>query len=489
MTLLLTWSDRGAAARPSHRQARRRGDVGPVKRLVDAPENAGRYEHVIVLTTPEGRGGAADLVDDLRPCVPSAEVRVVELADPSNHADVFAAMKTLLSEGTLQLQGDIDVVLSAGTPQMQTIWVVLVKAGFLDARLLQVIPPAFVPNPHPHATREVHLEFEGFPEIIALRDEVERLRGRDEPDGIVGVGDAMAAVRSRIARVAPSNIPVVIVGETGVGKELVARAIHRQSERSDKPFVAENCGALSESVLESELFGHEKGAFTGAAARRMGLFERADGGTLFLDEVGELSPRVQSSLLRVLQEGRFRRVGGESEISVDVRVIGATHRDLRAMVRAEKFREDLYYRLAGVRIEVPPLRTRIEDLPALIETFQGADAPRLTGGARRALRRYRWPGNVRELRAEIRRWDVFCDDVVRESDLSAEVRGVHALPAESSLAESPIEPLSDAVQRLESEWISLALEKYDGNIAQSARALQIDRNTLKRKMKRMAQHA
>lgn len=479
MTTLLTWSDRGAVARPSHRQARRRGDVGPVKRLVDAPENAGRYEHVVILTTPEGRSGAANLVDDLRPV--SAEVRVIELADPSNHADVFAATKSITSD----LHGDIDVVLSAGTPQMQTIWVVLVKAGFLHARLLQVIPPAFVPNPHPHATREVQLEFDGFPEILALRDEVERLRGQSEPDGIVGVSEAIDSVRARIARVAPSNIPVVIVGETGVGKELVARAIHRQSERADKPFVAENCGALSESVLESELFGHEKGAFTGAAGKRMGLFERADGGTLFLDEVGELSPRVQSSLLRVLQEGRLRRVGGESEISVNVRVIGATHRDLRAMVRSEKFREDLYYRLAGVRIEVPPLRERIEDLPSLIDTFQGLDAPRLTSGARRALRRYRWPGNVRELRAEIRRWDVFCDDVVRESDLSEDVRGVRAPRIESADVSSEVEPLAEAVLRLESECIALALDKHHGNIAKSARALQIDRNTLKRKMKRM----
>ena len=487
MAVLLTWSDRGAAVRPSHRQARRRGDVGPVKRLIDAPENAGRYEHVVILTTPEGRGGAAELVDELRPC--SAEVRVVKLADPSNHADVFAATKAI----TCDLHGDIDVVLSAGTPQMQTIWVVLVKAGFLDARLLQVIPPAFVPNPHPHATREVHLDFEGFPEILALRDEVARLRSEAEPDGIVGVSESIEAVRARIARVAPSNIPVVIFGETGVGKELVARAIHRQSERGDKPFVAENCGALSESVLESELFGHEKGAFTGADGRRMGLFERADGGTLFLDEVGELSPRVQSSLLRVLQEGRFRRVGGEAEIRVDVRVIGATHRDLRAMVHEEKFREDLYYRLAGVRIEVPPLRTRIEDLPSLITTFQGDGAPRLTSGARRALRRYRWPGNVRELRAEIRRWDVFCDEVVRESDLSDEVRGVRVSEAASvpALADTShrLEPLADAVLRVESECIALALEKCAGNIAQSARALQIDRNTLKRKMKRLGVRA
>ena len=179
-------------------------------------------------------------------------------------------------------------------------------------------------------------------------------------------------------------------------------------------------------------------------------------------------------------------MGGETEISVDVRVIGATHRDLRAMVRAETFREDLYYRLAGVRIDVPPLRERIEDLPSLIETFQSADAPRLTGGARRALRRYSWPGNVRELRAEIRRWDVFCDEVVRESDLSTEVRGVRAVQAaEAEVAERALEPLNDAVARLEHEWITIALEKYDGNIAQSARALGIDRNTLKRKMQRM----
>ncbi|MEM9861523.1 MAG: sigma-54 dependent transcriptional regulator [Myxococcota bacterium] len=446
-------------------------------RLVNAPESKS-YDHVIVLFTEEGRRGATELVRDLHPR--STEVRLVALADPSNYAEVFSAAKAI----TADLNGPVDIVLSAGTPQMQTVWVVLTKAGFLDARLLQVIPPAFVPNPHPHATREVMLDFEGFPEIVALRDEVARLRSEVAPDTLVGQSDAMARVRQRIARVAPSTIPVVIAGETGVGKELVARAIHRESHRSGL-FVAENCGALSESVLESELFGHEKGAFTGALARRAGLFERADGGTLFLDEVGELSPRMQSSLLRVLQEGRLRRVGGEAEVAVNVRVIGATHRDLRAMVAAGTFREDLYYRLAGVRIEVPPLRQRVEDLPALINAFQSADAPRLTGSARRALRRYRWPGNVRELRAETRRWDVFCDQLVRESDLSPEIRGIATSPQPESSAEHVTEPLSEAVARLEHELIAAALEANDGNLARTARTLRIDRNTLKRKLKRM----
>jgi len=463
-------------------------------RFVRAPERMGAYGHAIILTTRDGSAQAAQLVAELHAEVQTVEVRECELADPSNYQGVFEVTRRAVTD----LRGDTDVVLSAGTPQMQTVWVVLVKAGLLDARLFQVIPPAFVPRPHPEATREVDLDFEGFPEIMALRRELDRLRANSADDGIVGDSDGLGSLRARIARVAPSAIPLLITGETGVGKELVARAIHDQSERREQPFVAENCGALSEAVLESELFGHERGAFTGAHATRRGLFERAHGGTLFLDEVGELSPRMQSNLLRVLQEGRFRRVGGEDEVQVDVRVLGATHRDLARMVSAGSFREDLFYRLAGALLHVPPLRDRIEDLPLLVAAFEGEGAPVLSGGALKALRRYAWPGNIRQLRAEVRRWGVFCDGgVVRLADLSPEIRGeaptahgleysVRTIGDEFSRDEIGDSTLAAAVLAAEERAIIRALRECAGNIAQSARKLSIDRNTLKRKIERLA---
>ncbi len=430
MATLLTWSDRGSARRAGHRGPLSPGDRGPVLRFAAAPEQRDRYDHAIVLSLQSGRYLASQLVDELREYIRDVEIRLVDLADPSDYEAVFAQTKAITADLQRRSEEDLSILLSAGTPQMQAIWMVLVQGGFLGAQLFQVIPPAFVPDPHPQATRPVHFDFAGFPEILALKEEIAALQqNRPAPiEGLVGESEAMAALRTRIHRVASSELSLLIGGETGSGKELVARAVHDLSDRAKGPFVAENCGALSESVLESELFGHQRGAFTGAHTERAGLFERADGGTLLLDEVGELTPRMQSALLRVLQEGRLRRVGGNREICVDVRVLAASHRDLRTMVQAGTFREDLYYRLAGVRLEVPPLRARIEDLPPLVAHFQKPGAPALTGAALRTLARYPWPGNVRQLRSEVRRWQVFCDEVVRPEDLSEEVRSASLAP-------------------------------------------------------------
>jgi transcriptional regulator with GAF, ATPase, and Fis domain len=246
-----------------------------------------------------------------------------------------------------------------------------------------------------------------YRENLALRDEVDRASMFEE---IVGTSKQLKTVLARIAKVAPTDSTVLITGETGTGKELIARAVHKRSQRSGHAFVSVNCAALAPSLISSELFGHEKGAFTGAVQRRLGRFEMADGGTIFLDEVGELLPDTQAALLRVLQEREFERVGGGRSVQVDVRVIAATNRDLNAAVAKGTFRQDLFYRLNVFPIEVPPLRERKEDLLMLIEYFvqryanrAGKNIRSIDKKALDLLQSYEWPGNIRELQNVIER--------------------------------------------------------------------------------------
>jgi DNA-binding NtrC family response regulator len=492
---LLTWSDAGTdGPSPAHQAPRPAGDRGPVLRLLDQEES--RYDAVWILTIPAGQQRSAALAA----AVPAAvvEVQPVDLDDPSDYAKLFRALGPVVAAAKRAFPAgawEVDVLLSAGTPQAQTLWVVLVQAGLLRARMIQVIPAIFVGKVHPKAVREVRLDIEGFPEIRALRAEVARLRAEARPaaPALLGESEPMRALRARVTRVAATDVPVLILGETGTGKELVARAVHDQSGRASKPFVAENCGVFAEGVVASELFGHEPGAFTGAVGRRRGVFEQASSGTLLLDEVGELAPKVQSSLLRVLQEGALRRVGGEARIPVDVRVLAATHRDLASMVADGTFREDLYYRLRGATLEVPPLRDRPGDVELLVRAFLAELAARRDGrglevgrDALRALAAYRWPGNVRELRAEVMRWGVFCDDHVDLGDLAPEIRAPSP-PRLVPAAPPPSPPpgpllLAAAVEAAERTAIAQALDASSGNLSRAARALGVDRNTLKRKL-------
>jgi transcriptional regulator with GAF, ATPase, and Fis domain len=261
-------------------------------------------------------------------------------------------------------------------------------------------------------------------ELVALREALEadkrsllsRLERHDISDSIVGAETGLRPVMEQIERVAPADAPVLILGETGSGKEVVARAIHNRSRRAAKPFVRVNCGAIPPDLIDSELFGHEKGSFTGAVGARRGWFERADGGTLFLDECGELPAAAQVRLLRILQDGTFERVGGERPLTVDVRIVAATHRDLHALVAAGRFREDLWYRIAVFPIKLPPLRERKEDIPALATHFALRAAKRLgtlplSPGSEDIdlLLAYPWPGNVRELAAVIERAAILGD--------------------------------------------------------------------------------
>lgn len=499
---LVSWSDRGVEGPPvAHHGRRPSTDRGPVLRLLEAPESRGRYDGAILLTMPRGLRLARSLAEEMKLHVGDVDVRSVEVDDPSDYAALFKEIAPLAADIERSLSSQkrsIDVLLSAGTPQAQTIWVILAQAAILRARLLQAIPAEFVPHPHPRAVREVSLDIEGFPEIRVLREEVSRLRAEKRARGsrLIAGSEVMRDLMTRVVRVAQSDLPVLVLGETGSGKELVARAIHDGSPRINGPFVAENCGALAESVLASELFGHEAHAFTGANARHRGLFEQAHGGTIFLDEVGELPLQVQAMLLRVLEEGVLRRVGGEKSIRVDVRVVTATHRDLDAMVREGSFREDLYYRLRGATLRVPPLRERASDIPAMVATFlQEASVgrrPRALSVAPIAMQRlaaYAWPGNVRELRSEVHRWAAFCDDRVELSDLSPEIRAdgtgrrLVAHSAREGATAAATTTLDAVVRDAERRAIEAALHAHSGNLLRTAKSLGIERNTLKRKLR------
>ena len=348
----------------------------------------------------------------------------------------------------------------------------------------------------------------------------------DLREGIVGNAESMQAVFKTIGQVAASDVTVLITGESGTGKELVARSMHRHSLRARKPFIAVNCAAIPENLIESELFGHEKGAFTGAAAQKPGRFELADGGTLFLDEVGDMSPATQTRVLRALQQGEIQRVGGTQTIRVDVRVIAATNKDLERMVAEKTFREDLYYRLNVVRIRMPPLRERKEDIPLLVDFMLrrlGAErkiaARRVSPEALDLLCRHEWPGNVRELENAIHRAGVIAGgEAVLAKDLPAEI--VQAVlsgkpapsPASASASPTPDSPAAaapgttdslldalytnlraergeDLLSFVEMELIRRCVAETGGNQLKASGLLGINRSTLKKRVDELARRA
>jgi two-component system response regulator HydG len=308
--------------------------------------------------------------------------------------------------------------------------------------------------------------------------------------GIVGRSRLIVELGTRIASLAPSPATVFVQGETGTGKELVARALHALSGRRDRSFLPHNFASIPDSLVESELFGHARGAFTGAHADRPGLFELANGGTLFLDEIGDASPSVQSRLLRVLQEGELRRVGDGRIRRVDVRVVAATHRDLAAEVRAGRFRADLYFRLHILTIRVPPLRERNEDVPLLVahilcklERTGRPGAKRITSEALGALRRHAWPGNVRELEAALER-ATYALGPLKTLTLVSLCEGLAA--SELSLVREHAESLRGRTRELEVELIQEAITRAGGNRTRAARALGLSRQGLWKKMRRLS---
>ena len=337
-----------------------------------------------------------------------------------------------------------------------------------------------------------YLQFQEIEKLKNIQDEEVTLKSpKIEVNDVIGHNFGLYNVMNLVRHVAPLDSPVLLLGETGAGKELIASTIHSTSSRADGPFIRVNCGAIPESVVDSELFGHEKGAFTGAVGQRLGRFERADQGTIFLDEIGELKPDIQVKLLRVLQDGEIERVGGSRQINLDVRVIAATHRNLETMISEDKFREDLWFRINVFPIVIPPLRARKEDIPALVDHFiekksqelKIYPAPRLGKKAIDRLIDYSWPGNVRELENVIEREMILNDGQALSFDafsLASKVKGVSQFKPDKN---GPLE--LDEVIRLHIQQI---LRQTDGRIYGSsgaAKLLGVHPNTLRNRMDRL----
>ena len=373
--------------------------------------------------------------------------------------------------------------------------VLLTAFGSLEGAIEGIKQGAFDYLAKPFRKEEVKLVVQRALDHCKLVRENKRfrveLKEKEEWSPLVGSSPAMLDVYKLVARVSESKSTVLLQGESGTGKELIARAIHANSPRRDKPFIPVNCGALPDTLLESEMFGHEKGAFTGAVGMKAGLFEAATGGTLFLDEIGELGPALQVKLLRVMQDQEVRRVGGTTSVKVDVRIIAATNRDLEQLVKEDKFRDDLYYRLNVVRITLPSLVDRKEDIPMLAHHFLQKYAGGSTAGVRgflpetmTLLKEYRWPGNVRELENAVERAvSLSHGPLVTPDDLPEGIR--IAAPPDSKIAPaSEGDDASLTLEEVEKRHLIRVLKETKGNKVKAAKILGIDRRTLYRMAER-----
>ncbi|HEY4222322.1 MAG TPA: sigma 54-interacting transcriptional regulator [Myxococcota bacterium] len=330
---------------------------------------------------------------------------------------------------------------------------------------------------------EVKLEFKVGKDITS-----QPMSEATELNGAVGASPAMRAIFSRIDRVAKTDATVLIHGETGTGKEVVAWSIYESSKRKDGPFVVVDCGGIAPTLIESELFGHEKGSFTGAHIRRLGAFERAHGGTLFLDELGELGLELQPKLLRALERREVQRLGGDKPVAVDVRIVAATNRDLRGMVARGEFREDLYYRLAVVTIELPPLRERPEDIEVLVDHFLTGlklDRTALPEGALARFMEHPWPGNARELKNAVERAVVLGETRFLTSSEGPSSAPASTAPAEGATGSYTVDPSklykdqkSDVIAAFEERYVRLLMKEHQGNVSAAARVAGIDRMSL-----------
>ena len=340
----------------------------------------------------------------------------------------------------------------------------------------------------PASVDKLLITVENALKLARLEEENRQLRRKVGRHDLVWKSDAMRRVMNQVDRVAASEARVCILGETGTGKELVARAIHEKSARRERPFVTVNCAAVPSELIESELFGHEKGAFTGAASRHLGKFEQAHGGTLFLDEIGDMPQTMQAKLLRLLQEGELERVGGERPVVVDTRVVVATHRDLEGLVKKGAFREDLYHRVFVFPILMPALRERLDDVPLLAEHFvkivsdQNGWKPRpFAPEALEALARYTWPGNVRELRNIVERVLLLADDVVDAETVRQVLPGRRAAPGATTTSGT----LADRVDAFERDAVLAELNAHGYRVSDTARALGLERSHLYKKCQQL----
>ncbi len=381
---------------------------------------------------------------------------------------------------------DVKVICTCAEPSME-LAVDAVRLGAVDVLVRPVKPHLLVA-----AVDRVMAEPRTTHQLDAAREEIKDRYGFSH---LLTQSPRMLVVFDQIRSVAETDATVLIRGETGTGKELVSRAIHERSRRKDKPFIGVNCGAFTESLLESELFGHERGSFTGAVGKREGVFEMANGGTLFLDELGDTTLNVQVNLLRVLEEMCFRRVGGHEMVNVDVRIIAATNATLEDSVKTRRFREDLYYRLNVFPIHLPPLRSRPEDIPLLMRHFLDdaareyeLETPRVMPDALEAILRYRWPGNVRQLRAMCERWVIVAGGRGVTLDLlPADMRPEQKRDASDEMHVDLAVPMATAVERaaavMERSYLHRLLQRHHGHLRITAEAAGITRRTLYNKLK------
>ncbi|MBI5606610.1 MAG: sigma 54-interacting transcriptional regulator, partial [Deltaproteobacteria bacterium] len=415
------------------------------------------------------------------------EVLVVDLDDPTDYQAIFKGLRAHIREIQEKLAAaNFFISVASGTPQMHACWVLLAAAGEIPAQILHVRPPHFVTKERP-LVGEVDLTTSQFPIVrFQTREPSEKEYYESDIDtviiqlGIVGDHPNMHRVLETGALLAPSNAPILIFGETGTGKELFARYIHRLSERPKGPFVPINCAAIPEDLVESLIFGHKKGAFTGAITDQLGKFDVADKGTLFLDELGDLPLPAQAKLLRVIQDGQVEPIGAQKPHHVDVRIIGATNRDLRKLVRQGKFREDLYYRLNVGELKLPPLRERRSDIPKLalyiLDKINGSlrKAKRLSPEALSRLQAHNWLGNVRDLENVIERSARLCrKDVIAADDLLISDPIAYADPLEA--LPTPYEGFSmdEFLASARKQLLLRALEASVGNQSRAARLLGI----------------
>lgn len=465
------------------------------KGLIDQEEQPGpilsllsvrKFDHIVLFDTPKTAKITEQTKQAINKLQYCTEVRVLEinLSDPTNYHDVFNGLRWHIR----QIINDYPaahfyISVASGTPHMHACWILLTSSGVIPARVLNVRPPKFVTKENPLVT-EVDLSSADFPDVrfqdlpITVEQAHADANAIRAQLGIVGDHPAMHRALEMAAMLAPAQTPIMIFGETGTGKEMFARFIHLLSGRPKDIFVVVNCAAMPENLVESLLFGHKKGAFTGAITDQTGKFDAANSGTLFLDELGELPQAAQAKLLRILQDGLVEPLGHAKAHKVDVRVIGATNRDLRKMVKKGDFREDLYYRLNVGEITLPPLRDRRSDIPKLslsiLDRLNGAlrSPKRLSTDAMTRLQSHNWPGNVRDLENAIERSVRLCRrDTLRADDLLISEPITYADPLDA--LPEPYEGfvLDELLSSIRKQMILRALEVSGGNQSRAARLL------------------
>jgi DNA-binding NtrC family response regulator len=478
---------------------------GPVLALL-AEE---RFDRIYVFADPPVLANGRGLLGAIRKRHPQTEASLVEvdLRDPTDYEEIFDELRRqtrTICEPLAASNPRYFISTASGTPQIQTVWFLLARAELIPATLLKVTPPRHL-RPGQRAVSEVRLSLAEFPkispgdvdalELASLRIRNEKLEAEHEAlfaqveaEGLVGRSKAIQETLRLVAKAAPTNYPILITGEPGTGKELIARAIHRKSPRAAHPLITVICSAIPDTLIESELFGYAPRAFTGADRAKKGRVELADGGTLFLDEIGDLSLPAQAKILRLLQEGEVQKVGATAHTRVDVRVVAATHKNLTQAVAERAFREDLLHRLRVIPIPVPPLRERREDIPLLLEHFlrrEARDTPRrLSAKAVRLLVDYSWPGNVRELENLVKRVVALSEHrTVSEPDLPPDVRTIsrpRELPVEPSLTPDGLD-LEERLAEVERAYFREAIAMTHGNAAAAARLLKLKPHTFRKR--------